>query len=169
MSHGVARGVGGRGRAAARRHGCRAAADAPGSRHAESAERAAHATRRALSRLRGRARRDGRCQRRAGRRSCARGDRRARAMTRRVLRILALATLGAALGSCAPHLVSPPELSLETREARYTLALAARERAATAVEADVVAWAVLSGDRDLPGAQAKLLLATPDAFRLRVS
>ncbi len=90
-------------------------------------------------------------------------------MTRGLLRWFAVASLGVWLGSCAPHLVSPPELSLETREARYTQALAARERAATAVEADVVAWAVLAGDRDLPGAQAKLLLATPDAFRLRVS
>jgi hypothetical protein len=86
----------------------------------------------------------------------------------RIARAVAIAALASFLGSCAPHVVRPPELSLETREARYGQTLAARERAAIAVEADVVAWAVLEGDRDLPGAQARLLLASPDAFRLRV-
>jgi hypothetical protein len=83
-------------------------------------------------------------------------------------RVLAVVLLASLLGSCAPHVVQPPELSVETRQSRYERALEARERAAVAVEADVVVWAVLAGDRDLPGAQARLMLASPDAFRLRV-
>ncbi|HYM81053.1 MAG TPA: hypothetical protein VEY91_06545 [Candidatus Limnocylindria bacterium] len=71
--------------------------------------------------------------------------------------------------SCAPHVVRPPDLLREPRAARYLTGLIEREQRGVAVEAQVVVWAELGADRELPGAQARLVLGGPDAFRLRVS
>lgn len=79
----------------------------------------------------------------------------------------AVATLGLALASCAPHLVHPPSLDRDDRRARYVARETERGARAMAVEAQAVLWVEL--DRgNLPGAQARLVLASPDAFRVRV-
>jgi hypothetical protein len=72
------------------------------------------------------------------------------------------------VGSCAPHVVRAPDLVREPREARYLTGLIEREQRGVAVEAQVLVWAELGDDRELPGAQARLVLSGPDAFRLRV-
>ena len=85
------------------------------------------------------------------------------------LALALLAALGALwLASCAPHVVRPPELLHDLRVSRYRSALAEREARGVAVAAEVVLWTELSGDRRLPGVQADLYLAAPDAMRLRV-
>lgn len=88
-------------------------------------------------------------------------------MRGRLLTRAAVAALGLALASCAPHLVHPPSLDRDDRRARYVSREAERIARATAVEAQAVLWVEL--DRgNLPGAQARLVLASPDAFRVRV-
>ena len=79
----------------------------------------------------------------------------------------ALALIGF-LASCAPHRLEPAALDVASRGARYRAALAARETKNVGVE--VVASLRLRGSalRGLPAATARLLLAGPDAFRLRV-
>ena len=70
---------------------------------------------------------------------------------------------------CAPHIIplAGPEPAL--RAERYRLALATREARATAVDAQVLLWAEAPVGEKLPGAEGRLLLAGPDAFRLRIS
>jgi hypothetical protein len=86
---------------------------------------------------------------------------------RRRLECAAIASLGLALASCAPHLIRPPSLDRDDRRSRYFEREADRIARATAVEAQAVLWVEL--DRgNLPGAQARLVLASPDAFRVRV-
>jgi hypothetical protein len=69
---------------------------------------------------------------------------------------------------CAPHLVRVVELAPALRAERYRTALAAREARGVAVDAAVLLWAELPSASRLPGAEGRLLLAAPDAFRLRV-
>lgn len=68
---------------------------------------------------------------------------------------------------CAPRGVSVPDLSPERRQARYESRLAQRD-AQVMVSANLSLWASGSKLPDLPGVQARLLVAAPDAFRLRV-
>jgi len=73
----------------------------------------------------------------------------------------------AALAGCAPRLAVHPDLVLDERAARYRTALAERQAPETMVDASLVVWTEL-GERRLPGVEAQLLLAAPDAFRFRV-
>lgn len=82
-------------------------------------------------------------------------------------RHLAACALAALLAGCAPRLAVTPELNLDERAARYRAAEAERRATATMADASVVVWTVL-GDKRLPGFEAQLLLAAPDAFRFRV-
>jgi hypothetical protein len=88
-------------------------------------------------------------------------------MRLRVFAAVACVAAALILASCVPHVVRPPELDRDSRAARYREALAAREGRGVAVEAQVSLWAETER-ADLPGAQARLALAAPDAFRLRV-
>ena len=81
---------------------------------------------------------------------------------------LPLLVLSAALWGCAPHPTGVPELGERPLRARFEQRLAARTARASA-DADVNAWARGSAMPDLPGVQARLVLAAPDAFRLRVA
>jgi len=78
-----------------------------------------------------------------------------------------LALSAAILGGCAPRPTEVAELADRPLRARFEQRLAARV-ARMAAEADVNAWARGTKMPDLPGVQARLLLAAPDAFRLRV-
>jgi hypothetical protein len=80
----------------------------------------------------------------------------------------AVLLLALAVAGCAPHLVRVTELAPALREERYRLALAEREARGAAVEAQLVLWAEVPAASRLPGAEGRLLLAAPDAFRLRV-
>lgn len=79
---------------------------------------------------------------------------------------LALAT---SILSCAPHRIEAPRIGLDVQRARFSSALAEREKRSAGVEAELSLWAYFSPADDLPGVQARLLLAGPDAFRLRVA
>ena len=83
---------------------------------------------------------------------------------------LAAATLAlaATLAGCAPHLVRLGELVPAVRADRYRTALAGREARGAGVDAQVLLWAEFPEATRLPGAEGRLLLAGPDAFRLRV-
>lgn len=72
------------------------------------------------------------------------------------------------VAGCAPHVVHLPELEPSVRSERYRVARAARAARGAAVEADVVLWTEAPTGNRLPGAEGRLLLASPDAFRLRV-
>lgn len=72
------------------------------------------------------------------------------------------------LASCAPHLARPPDLDATRRQARFFTLLAAREARGVSVEAELSLWVRSSRARGLPGAQARLLLGAPDAFRIRL-
>jgi len=76
--------------------------------------------------------------------------------------------LVAAVTGCAPHLVRLTELAPALRAERYRAALAEREARGTAVDAQLLLWAEVPSAARLPGAEGRLLLARPDAFRLRV-
>jgi hypothetical protein len=80
----------------------------------------------------------------------------------------AVLALIAFVTGCAPHMVQVPELSSAAREARYRQQFAARESLGAAVDAQVVLWARRPGHEKLPSAEGRLLLAGPDAFRLRI-
>ena len=73
-----------------------------------------------------------------------------------------------AVGGCAPHLVRVAEIAPALRAERYRLALAEREARGAAVDAQLLLWAEVPAASRLPGAEGRLLLAAPDAFRLRV-
>jgi hypothetical protein len=85
---------------------------------------------------------------------------------RGVVTPVVLALLG--IAGCAPHLVRVAELAPALRAERYRTALAEREARGAAVDAELLLWAELPSASRLPGAEARLLLAAPDAFRLRV-
>jgi hypothetical protein len=84
-------------------------------------------------------------------------------MRRRLLTATALA----ALVGCAPRLATRPEITVDERAVRYRADLAERQAPDNMVDASLVVWTEL-GERRLPGVEAQLLLAAPDAFRLRV-
>ncbi|MBI1797562.1 MAG: hypothetical protein HY076_05160 [Candidatus Eisenbacteria bacterium] len=93
----------------------------------------------------------------------------------RPLAAAALAALiaGAALfaliaAGCAPHLVPVAELTRDARASRYRTQLAARESLGAAVDERVVLWPRRTREIRLPSAEGRLLLAAPDAFRLRI-
>ena len=69
---------------------------------------------------------------------------------------------------CAPHLVRVGEIGPTLRAERYQEEVARREARGAAVDAEVLLWAEAPAGERLPGAEARLLLAAPDAFRLRV-
>ncbi|OGF09382.1 MAG: hypothetical protein A2W00_14845 [Candidatus Eisenbacteria bacterium RBG_16_71_46] len=88
---------------------------------------------------------------------------------RRAACAIALAGAAAlALPACAPHRLAPPALEEGQVRARFVRALAERAERARAVEARVALWPHSASRGALPGAEAVLLLAAPDAFRLRV-
>jgi len=73
------------------------------------------------------------------------------------------------LAGCAPHVTELGGLEPALRAERYQAALAGREARATAVDAQVLLWAEVPPGEKLPGVEGRLLLAAPDAFRLRVA
>jgi hypothetical protein len=73
-----------------------------------------------------------------------------------------------ATGGCAPHVLRVAELAPALRAERYRAALAEREARGAAVDAQLLLWAEIPAASRLPGAEGRLLLAAPDAFRLRV-
>ena len=73
-----------------------------------------------------------------------------------------------AVAGCAPHLIRVAEIAPALRAERYRLALVGREARGAAVDAQLLLWAEVSAASRLPGAEGRLLLAGPDAFRLRV-
>jgi hypothetical protein len=75
----------------------------------------------------------------------------------------------ALIASCAPLRPPAAELTAEPRRDRFRAALAEREARGAGVEAELSLWVKSTAAGDLPGAQARLLLASPDAFRLRVA
>jgi hypothetical protein len=79
----------------------------------------------------------------------------------------ALAALVAIAAGCAPHVVRVSELVPAVRETRYRDLLAARESRAAA-EAQITLWARGSDRARLASADGRLLLASPDAIRLRL-
>jgi len=85
----------------------------------------------------------------------------------RVARALALACVLAA--GCAPHVtqLTAPDAALVPE--RYRAALAARTAHGAAADLALVMWAEAPPGHKLPGAEGRLLLAAPDAFRLRVA
>jgi hypothetical protein len=77
---------------------------------------------------------------------------------------------GAALvlaGCAAPRRRAPMPVPSELAS-RYAVAWAERNDKAAGVEGDLSIWTTV-GDNRIPGAQAKLALQSPDAFRVRVS
>jgi len=105
-------------------------------------------------------------RRRAARAAKPPGARGSRA-TRRLVLTISGAVLVAAAG-CAPHVVRLPELAPALRAERYRAALAEREARGVAVDAELLLWAQVREGSRLPGAEGRLLLAGPDAFRLRI-
>ena len=82
--------------------------------------------------------------------------------------LAALAAIGlAVLAGCAPRVAERPDVAVDERARRYREALDQRRDPEAMVEASLVLWTEL-GERRLPGVEAQLLLAAPDAFRLRV-
>ena len=85
----------------------------------------------------------------------------------RRLRVVAGVAAGIAAAGCAPHLVRMVEVAPALRAELYQTEVARREARGVAVDAELLLWAEAAGTR-MPGAEARLLLAAPDAFRLRV-
>lgn len=79
-----------------------------------------------------------------------------------------VALVGLLLASCAPYAVPRAQLDEGARQARFLRALEERRRGARTVDLDASLWVRTSGVEDVPGMQARLLLAAPDAFRIRV-
>ena len=78
------------------------------------------------------------------------------------------AAVVALAGACAPRLAAPPSLDVNQRRTRFERALALRERSGAGVEADVSVWVRWPSAGELPGTQARLLLGSPDRFRVRI-
>jgi hypothetical protein len=99
---------------------------------------------------------------------CAASRRAAGQGARHPRRIFLLAVLATPLlASCAPRIVQPPDLGALVVSQRYERALENRVRVAAAVESEMTMWAEV-GERRMPGAEARILLAAPDACRLWV-
>lgn len=81
---------------------------------------------------------------------------------------LALLTIALAAG-CAPLRVPLAPIEPARRAERYGAALARREARGVAVDAQLLLWAEAPAGSRLPGAEGRLLLASPDMFRLRVA
>ena len=79
------------------------------------------------------------------------------------------ATAMIALPGCAPLRVPIAPIEPVRRVERYGAALERRAARGTAVDAQVLLWAESPAGTRLPGAEGRLLLAAPDAFRLRVA
>jgi hypothetical protein len=73
-----------------------------------------------------------------------------------------------ALAGCAPLRVPIAPIEPTRRAERYMAALERREARGRAVDAEVLLWAEAPVGSRLPGAEGRLLIAAPDAFRLRV-
>jgi hypothetical protein len=86
----------------------------------------------------------------------------------RVAASIVLALGVAWLSGCAPGARPVGVLDEGSREARYRRSLAARLERAQGVEADANLWIKPTDGEPLPGMTARLLLAQPDAFRVRV-
>lgn len=81
-----------------------------------------------------------------------------------------LAALALTLASgCAPHVTQLPGPDAARVPERYRAGLAARTARAAAADLVLVMWAEAPPGHKLPGAEGRLLLAAPDAFRLRVA
>ena len=74
-----------------------------------------------------------------------------------------------ALAGCSPMRVPIAPIEPIRRVERYGAALERREARGRAVDAQVLLWAESPVGTRLPGAEGRLLLAAPDAFRLRVA
>jgi len=85
-----------------------------------------------------------------------------------VLCALAATAMVVATG-CAPMRVPIAPIEPVRRVERYGVALERREARGRAVDAQVLLWAESPVGTRLPGAEGRLLLAAPDAFRLRVA
>ena len=90
---------------------------------------------------------------------------------RRALRVVAAAAIVAigAIAGCAPMRVPVAPIEPTRRAERYLVSLERREARGRAVDAQVLLWAEAPVGERLPGAEGRLLLAAPDAFRLRVA
>jgi hypothetical protein len=84
-------------------------------------------------------------------------------------RLPALVALAALAASCAPHRLELPRVETGERRALYLTALAARERAGAAVDAELTVWTRVEGAGALPGATGSVALAAPRAFRIRIA
>jgi hypothetical protein len=74
-----------------------------------------------------------------------------------------------ALAGCAPHRIAPALLEPESVRQRFERALARRVERSQAVDQEVLLWARTGAGHALPGVAARLLIAAPAAFRLRVA
>jgi hypothetical protein len=70
---------------------------------------------------------------------------------------------------CAPLRVPIAPIEPTRRAERYGAALERREAKGVAVDAQLLLWAEAPAGSRLPGAEGRLLLASPDVFRLRVA
>jgi len=92
------------------------------------------------------------------------GRRRRRGVVR-IAGVVALALV--ALAGCARRPPAPAEITRDELRERFTSRLAARRAASAGLEAEVLVWARLSGEK-MPGASARLLMGSPDRARVRV-
>jgi hypothetical protein len=74
-----------------------------------------------------------------------------------------------ALAGCAPHRLAPAPLEPASVRQRFERALARRVERSRAVDQEITLWARAGDGRALPGVGARVLMAAPDAFRLRVA
>jgi hypothetical protein len=82
---------------------------------------------------------------------------------------LVIALAGALACGCAPHVTQLPGPDAARVPERYRAGLAARTARGAAADLALVMWAEAPPGHKLPGAEGRLLLAAPDAFRLRVA
>jgi hypothetical protein len=95
-----------------------------------------------------------------------------RGVLRRPARDLVVGALLAACiagASCAPHRLAPAPVTSGAREAAFRAALARREALGRAVDAEVTLWGRSPSAGAWPGVTGALMLAAPDAVRLRIA
>lgn len=83
-------------------------------------------------------------------------------------RALAIVALGLMAGACAPHVVTPPRLEPEALRLRFERARTARDQVGRGIDGDVVLRVGGEAMGSLPAMSATVVLAGPDAARVRV-